>query len=224
MCRVQGGVLAFLLFLAIAPGASAELEYTVGLHAATYAETSTEAAVSFTLSRDDTPFYIAGTLEQPKIRMVGQPLGDADLFSIGIGMRHQLAPGLYAFAEGGYSMVDVQTNDLIEHEAVWTKLTGDHLTTGLDWQQIPESILPRGETVPRYDTSYDLEGGYYGRIGFMFMWRDTIGITAAYRALKLDQEYAIYNPALPKTPEVGYWRNDDQLDVSAFEIGAVFRF
>jgi hypothetical protein len=184
------------------------------------------------LGHDDFPIYAVGSREDPEIKMLGQPLSNSTLDSFGLGVRHGRGP-LRMFFEFGVTLPEVSARQHIQDEVVYTQLVTSH---GADRDNRPIPIYE----FPRYVTSYELDNGYFARVGFRYMVTDHIGITAAYRALTLKEEYTLKGlpndwalgrggqsgaPGfrLPETPDE-YWREDVSRDMGSFEFGIHLKF
>lgn len=200
----------------------AEVTADIGVTVSAYEDAATENAYYGRVGYGKLPFFLSARYEAPRLRMLGQPLADSDLFSVGVGFETLLTNNLYVFAEGGYAFIDAQSNFEIRQEVVYTQLVNNHLNPNR-----PIPIL----AYPRYDTTYEVDNGLYGRIGLEYRWK-SLSITAAYRPLKLDQEYTMraWEQDLPALREKygdyanGYWREDTELDLSGFEIGIGWKF
>jgi len=191
----------------------------LGLSQIIYDETQSNAAITARANLNN--LYVQASWEQPKLKMMGQPLGDMDLWTAGVGYQVKIARGLSLRLEAGYAFPSASINDHIRDEVVYTQLVRDHFVAN---RPIPLVDLDV------YETSYDVSGGVYGAVGLNYSINDHLGLTAAYRALQLDQEYTLRDPDPAALVDKygsygeGYWRQDTQVDLSGFSIGIEWRF
>ena len=231
---MKSSLIACLTVGALATFASnnalADPEGSIGISSITYNDTSTELGYNGRLGWSGFPFYIAGAYEKPKVRMLGQPLADLKVASVGLGFSTEVRKGLHLFAEGGFSSAKVDIHDDVRDEVIYTQLVGNH--------NVANRPIPIYK-YPNYTTSYEVDSGYFARVGMTYYWKD-IGVTVAYRALKLDQEYTLRG--LQEDYDLGrahqsgqpgfrlpggqeyYWREDTELNLNSVEIGINWKF
>lgn len=191
----------------------------IGVSLMLYDETQND--VSFSAQAGMGRFYAAARYESPKIKMLGQPLGDSDLYSLGFGVRIPLVDGLELTAEVGYAYIDDSIHQEIQDEIVYTKLVRDHF--------VPNRPIPLVD-LDDYRTSYEVDHGPYIRLGISYRLYDHAELQFGYRIMQLDQEYTLRDtdPAALQLKYgaygEGYWRQDTQLDLSAFEVGVMWKF
>ena len=212
-----------VIALSITRDCEAEPTGSIGISSAIYEDTSSDLVYHGRLGWKDLPVYLTGSYESPKVKMLGQPLADSDIASIGLGFTTELTKDLSLFFEGGYSIPNVSVHSEIEHEVVYTRLVKDH--------HIANRPIPLVD-LHDYRTSYSVDNGMFARIGLSYTWQDHFMVTAAYRALHLDQEYTLRVPEGQEQALIdkygaygeGYWRQDTELNMSSFQLGISLKF
>ena len=189
------------------------IELGAGLILSTYQESSTEP--TFKLEAGYENVYLWGSYEVPHIKFLGNPVADTDIYGFGLGFRKEVRPGITLFIEGGYAILDESVLDTAE-EMVYTQIVGNHAVEG---RKVPVSGAYSGD----YSYSYEIDDAWMGRIGVNLEVMDNVHVTASYRAMKADQEYAIWDEE-SRAAGRGYWREDDTYDFGAFEVGIFFRY
>ena len=193
--------------------ASDELHLDLGLSHSTYNdEAGSEISYHLKLRHDDYPVYLFAGYENPDVKMLGQPLGDASILSVGLGVRQTFSK-LTVFAEAGYGHIDLSINQEIQEEIVYTKLVIDHHS---QHRSVP--VNPRD-----YEHSYEMSDSVLGRVGLSYEVADYLNVTFSYRWMMTKVEYAICDEERRRTNQ-GYWRKDSTHDLSALEIGLFFTF
>ena len=158
-------------------------------------------------------FYAWGSYEHPRLQLVGQNMGELELWGAGLGFRHELNDRLDVFGEFGYFWPSTDPADNIRDEAVATSLRKDHGEPGLHWEH----------------TVYKLSSDYGARLGLSYAATDAIYLSLAYRHLSLNEALdACTGPdpgcEFPVSPGSSHWQNRKTLKLNSFEIGAGIRF
>ena len=154
--------------------------------------------------------YAWGAYEKPDLFLVGQEIGSAEILSVGVGYRYD-----GVFIEFGYFEPDVSTVQNIRDEGVTTTLNNHHGWAG---------------TRRFDDTTYDIKGGYGGRIGVSHRMSKRLSVQASYRFLTLTEEMDATVgvcgwPEAEESPDCeSWWQERDDTDLGAFEVGLFFRF
>lgn len=193
-----------LLLLLFASSAAAEVQ--VGVSHGTPDSERLKTYTGYTINVGGEG-YVWGSYENMDVQLVGQNLGDVDLWGAGLGVRGPWG----AFAEFGYFVSDESTVDLIRNEAVVTALENHH-------GEIPFH--------PKH-TVYRLGNGYGGRLGASYELWDDVLLTAAYRVLKLNEGYDACtgkDPSCDFPVDGRHWQDRVTLQFKGFEFGMRVRF
>jgi hypothetical protein len=155
-------------------------------------------------------YFVAGW-EQPKLKVLGQPVADSDMYTFGLGARKRV--DLFSFfLEAGVLWTDEEPQSHIVHEVIYTHLVGNHDVHG---RTVP--VDPRN-----YDATYELDDGLFMRVGVGYHFSDNVAVTASYRASQVDTEVTIRDRDW--TEGQGYWREDTTTDLGAFEVAIRWEF
>lgn len=207
---VTVGTLCILLLLAC-PTKADDLILEAGVNQSIYGdEASPELSYVFRGGWKDV--YLWGTKEDVKVKMLGQPLGEADILSFGLGARQSFGK-MTVFAEAGWGINDTSVNADIQQEIVYTQLVGNHHVHGR-----PLPVHAKGKK--GYESSYEAEDGPVWRVGVAYDIIPHVRLSLSYKGMKVDTEYAIWDHDQRKNG-FGYWREDSTHDFSAFEAGLV---
>ena len=169
------------------------------------------------VAHKEVPMYLWAGYEAPTVKILGQPMADADLFSLGLGATRELVEGFSVFMEAGYTFTDISTNESVVDEVAYTWLVNRHGAGGNRNVPVPCAYNPGC-----YESSYTVDDGLTARIGAEWALSEHISVTGAYKWTYLDQEMFIKKINLEEG--AGYWREDETLDLSAFEVGVWYRF
>jgi opacity protein-like surface antigen len=194
-----------------------QFEGSVGVNQSIYTdESSSEWSFGGQIGHELTPVYLWTSYEGPRVKILGQPMGDTDLFSVGLGASQELSEGLSVFVEGGYSFVDLASNDSVVDEVVYTYLVDRH---GSGERRVP---VPCAYNPGCYEGSYEVDDGFMARIGAQWQVADHVAIRGAYKWAYFDQEMTMRS--LDWQEGQGYWREDNTLNLSSFELGIWYTF
>lgn len=194
-----------------------QFEGSVGVNQSIYTdESASEWSFGGQIGHELTPVYLWTSYEGPRVKILGQPMGDTDLFSVGLGASQELSEGLSVFVEGGYSFVDLSSNDNVVDEVAYTYLVGRHAVGD---RRIP---VPCAYISGCYDSSYDVDDGFIARIGAKWQVADHVAIRGAYKWAYFDQEITMRSVDWQEGQ--GYWREDNTLNLSSFELGIWYTF
>lgn len=192
------------------------LEGSVGVGQSIYTEDSkADWNLRGTLGHSDLPVYLVAGYDAPRVKMLGQPLAETEIVSLGMGAKRELVSGLTLFTEVGYSWLNLDVNRAphdVQQEIIYTQLVKNHNVSGRPVPVDPES----------YQTSYKADDGIFWRLGVGYQLWDSVSLTASYRALLVDQEYSL--KASDWSEGQGYWREDETYSLSAFEVGVNYTF
>jgi hypothetical protein len=202
----------------------APLVLSVGLTGSFYDDTTEPRAVSdddlvpkigyaMRLGWEDFPVYGVASFEAMDNTILGQGIGAIDALSLGIGAKKRWEDFSF-FLETGVTLIDLAASEVVQDEIVYTHLVGNHNVEGAT---VP--VNPRD-----YENSYDLDNGVFFRVGVGYYLTDHLSVTAAYRALYVDEEMAIWDPERRYNGDGGYWREDDRKDLSSIEVGINWEF
>ena len=207
----------FLGFLLCAGARSEGLEGALGVQQSIYTDGSgDELSFGGKLGHSRVPVYLWAGYEAPSVKLLGQPMGDTDIFSVGLGASQEVVEGLSLFVEAGYSSMDLETNPYVIQEVTYSFLVGRHAQGDV---KIPvDFCYPSQGTC--YDHAYEVDDGFTARVGGEWQVTEHIAVTASYKFSYFDQEMYIRKPSWEEGD--GYWREDETLDLSAFEVGLWF--
>lgn len=189
------------------------LEFEAGITESIYEDDAgSEMGLHIKGGLTDFPVYLFAGYETPKVRMLGQPLGDSTIWTFGFGGK-QKWERLTFFAEFGYAVIDVKTNHDVQEEIIYTDLVDTHHSK---FRPIP--VDPRD-----YEHSYEIDNALMGRLGISIDLFPHTKLSASARWMEADQEGAIWDP-VRRAENRGYWREDTTRNFGAFEIGIFFYF
>jgi hypothetical protein len=191
----------------------------LGVQQSLYTEESgTELSFGGKIGHSRLPVYLWGSYENPSVKILGQPMGDTEMFSVGIGSSREIAEGLSLFVETGYVFPSISQNVEVVDEVVYTWLVNRHSAGGNRNVPVPCAYNPGC-----YDASYEIEAGVTAKIGASWKIMKHLSLSAAYKWTYLNQEMILSNEKVLDRTE-GYWREDETLNMSAFEVGIWYTF
>ena len=210
--------MAALISCAVATNALADFSGAVGVQQSFYTEESSpEWSFGGKLGHTSVPVYAWAGYEAPRLRMLGQPMADSDIFSAGLGVEKGVAHGVSVFLEGGYSFISLDKNENVVDEVSYSQLAQNHAVGG----RVPPVCAYNPGC---YEYSYDVDDGFVARIGAAWALSEHLSVTGAYKWTYLDQEITIFDPERRYEGDGGYWREDNTADLSAFELGIWYTF
>lgn len=193
-------------------------EFSVGVQQSLYTEeSSAEWSFGGKVAHEAVPVYFWGSYEAPRAKILGQPMGDTDIFSVGLGATQDVSEGVSVFVEAGYSFLDLELNDAVVDEVTYTWLANRHGADGNRTVPVRCAYNPGC-----YSYSYEVDDGFMARIGAEWALSEHVSVTGAYKWTYLDQEMTIKAPSWQEGQ--GYWREDATLNLSAFEVGIWYTF
>lgn len=159
----------------------------------------------FSYKRDSWPVYGVLQYEEPTIRMRGQPLGDSQLLTVGLGARKYWG-NFFVMGEFGFTIVEEGARERIQREVTYTELVDRHNVTGR-----PVPFDRKG-----YETLWELDHGFSGAVGIGWVLWEHVVLTASYRALYVDEHIEVWDPV--RREEKGqWWQESRSRDLSAFQ-------
>jgi hypothetical protein len=204
----------------------APLVLTLGLTSNFYGDDTTAEAVShedwvpkvsyvISAGHEDWPVYATAQYETVGDYMLGQNMAEVDILSLGLGARKKWNDFSF-FAETGVALLDVTNSDVVVNEISYTQLVGNHA--------VGERKIPAlGDSYHDHSSSYTLEDGMFFRVGVGYDLTDHLSVTAAYRALVVDQELAVWDTER-RARNGGYWREDTTKDFNSVQVGVQWAF
>jgi hypothetical protein len=182
--------------------------FSVAIGQSIYVDNDSQTDWNFQLRGGVENVYVVAGWEQPKLKVLGQPIADSDAYSIGVGARKQW-DDFSVFLETGMVLMDESPNHSVQQEVVYTQLANNHAVTGRDFYWDDND----------YSTSYDVEDGLFLRVGLGYNLTENVAVTASYRASQLDAEMSMVS-------EDGRheWREDTTVDLGAFEVAVRWEF
>ena len=182
----------------------------LGITANTYDTLEPTYALNFKAGNE---VYVWGSFEEQDIRILGQGITDANIYSGGVGARYDL-DNFFGFIEVGYAINDEVTNREIAREIIYTALVNNHSVRP----------IPSGdpENDPDAKVMYELGDGYVGRVGVGYSYKH-INVTAAYRFFGVREHYELWSQ-VNRDKGLGWWQESHGRDLSAFEIGLSWTF
>jgi hypothetical protein len=170
--------------------------------------------------------YLWLSYEAPDISLSGQDIGAVDIPAIGVGLKHSFSEKYNVFFEFGYFAPSFD-----EGEAS-TILDG--VKSHLDSRHANGFILSLLKNDPNFkgptyflDADYELKSGFGGRIGGGYNISEHFRATISYRFLNVDEEVDAWigTCSWPPTSECQrWWRESNQVDLSSFEVGILYKF
>lgn len=180
--------------------------------------TESEYTVGLRVGLEDNPLYVWGHYEEPKIRTLGQPMGDSSIISFGLGARKNVGD-FFVFGELGYGVIDEGARETIQQEIVYTDLLRNHR---VDFRPAPVRV-DRDYQQDSYETLWELDDGFLGKVGVGYQWGD-VGLSVGYRAFYVDEHVELWDEETRARPNGGYWQESRSRDLSAWEFKASWTF
>ena len=200
----------------VSTAAASDFSGSVGVGQSIYTNDSkADWNVRGTMGHTSVPVYGVVSYDSPRIKMLGQPLAETDIVSVGLGVERELVDGLIVFTEVGYSWLNLDVNREpydVQNEIIYTQLVRNH--------NVAERPVPTDPSV--YQTTYDADDAIFWRLGLRYYLYEHVSLTAAYRALYVNQEYTLKSSDWQEGQ--GYWREDETYNLSSFEVGVDYRF
>lgn len=186
----------------------------VGTYQTIYTEDS-NAEWGFKLNSGTEGFPIYATVgwDQPRVKMLGQPVADTEIFSFGFGAKKAFGD-LSLFTEAGWAWVDPDINKDVREEIVYTQLLLNHNVEGRS--------PPFGSRMSEYQTSYKMDDAPFLRVGIDYRVHEHAKVFASYRVLYSPTEMTARSSDWQEGQ--GYWREDETYNLSAFEVGVLLTF
>ena len=208
--------LALIGLIGVTAAKAGELEGSVGVGQSIYTNHSdADWNLRATLGHTDLPVYAVAGYDTPRVKMLGQPLAETDMLSLGLGVKRELVSGFTIFTEVGYTWLNLDVNREpydVQREIIYTQLLLNHDVAGR-----PVPTGPRG-----YQTTYEADDAIFWRLGLRYDLYEHVSLTAAYRALYTDTQYSLRSGDWEDGD--GYWREDETYNLSSFEVGVEYRF
>ena len=159
--------------------------------------------------------YGWASYEDQTVRLLGQGVAESDIYSFGVGFKHEIKR-FFGFIEAGYAITSDTDNDTIRDEIVYTTLVRNHHVKGRP--------VPAGDPGcdPDARTSYELGNGFIGRVGVGYSIK-ALKVTAAYRFMSVDEHYELWSQT-NRDAGKGWWQESRGRDLSAFELGLWWEF
>jgi len=177
-----------------------------------------EYTYKFQVGHEDYPVYVFGGYEDPTVRMLGQGVGTAEIYSLGLGARKDVGD-FFVFGEIGYGKIEQEPRLGIQQETVYTELVGRHNVYN---RPVPVDLGgPYDQT--SYESSWELDDGILGAIGVGYQINPHLSVTGAYRPFYVAEYISIANPGA-KEAGLGYWEEHRSRDLSSFQFHVLFTF
>lgn len=151
--------------------------------------------------------YIWGSYENPRLKVLGQPMGNLNMSGYGVGFRHRWDKW-EAFIEYGQFEPQLKVNDVVRDEVVGAQLQKDFGPAPLPFNM----------------ASYELDKGHGGRVGVGYLIRPKIKVTASYKALSVGENLDWWDSETFAEGCNCFWQERNRLDLSALEFGLVLTF
>jgi hypothetical protein len=174
-----------------------------------------EIAYMISVGHEDWPVYAVAHYETLTPSILGQSMAEVDALSLGLGARKKWDDFSF-FAETGVALLDVSNYDVVVNEISYTQLVGNHY--------VGERRIPGlGDSYHDHSSSYELDDGLFFRVGVGYDLTDHLTVTAAYRALLVDQELQVWDEER-RARGGGYWREDTTKDFNSVQVGVQWAF
>ncbi len=170
------------------------------------------------VGHEESPLYAFGGYEQLDVRMLGQAIGELDIFSVGLGARKNIGD-FFVYGELGYGVLDNSPVDKIQQEIVYTELVGRH---NVEFRPIP--VYPQGPyDQESYETVYEVDDGILGAIGVGYQPTEHLSFTIAYRPFYVREHMEIYDEER-RARGGGWWQESRSLDLSSWQLSTRWTF
>ena len=107
-----------LLLLLFALPVKAQFVGEVGVMIASYEHVKPSFEYQLVLGMEKYDYYVWLSYEDTGIRMLGQPLADLQITSIGAGVKYPLRQNWILYIEAGYAIINVSDNDFVRDEII----------------------------------------------------------------------------------------------------------
>lgn len=216
-CETKGVAFLGLILMAFLGAAGAQAQtplVELGVGQSIYSDNDSHTDWNYQLrfGMEELPVYGTVGYDSPRYKLLGQPLADTDLLSVGLGARKSWGD-ILGYVETGWTFVDTSVNALVQEEIVYTNLVGRHAVRGV--------ILP--VTPGDYETSWEADDALFLRVGVQYQLMEHLAVGASYRFLQVDTEMKLYDQD-NYDRGLGYWREDNTVDFGAAEVNLVFTY
>jgi len=155
----------------------ASLMFEIGASADFYDDGIAEDySIHLKVGSKNRPIYLWGSYSDPEVGLLGQRFFTLETAAVGLGAKKDF-DDISVFFELGYAFNDPETEKIgIQQEVIYTYLVGRH---NVHNRPVPLD-LDRPYDQTSYQTSYEVEDAFMGRIGIGYQVLDHLKVTAAY--------------------------------------------
>jgi hypothetical protein len=191
--------------------ACAEPLVEIGAGQAIYSDndSSTDWTLQGRVGHKAFPLYLTAGWDQPKVKVLGQPIADTNIYTFGLGTWYEVG-SVSLFVESGLALVDPEIDSGVQQEVVYTYLVGRHNVEG---RPVPVDVVNGNEG---YTSSYEVDDAPFLRIGAQWQVFEHVAVSASYRFLEADTEMFIKRSGWEEGK--GYWREDNTANFGAAEV------
>jgi hypothetical protein len=195
------------------------LALTVGLNSSQYLDQSDpEVSFKVALAHEDVPLYLWGGFEEVGVRILGQPLSDTEVLSVGIGARKTIGD-FFIFGEVGYGFLNSEVNLMVQQEVIYSELVHNHES---EYRPVP--VSPTGPyDQDSYETSWVMKDNVMGRLGVGFKVTEGLSLEFAYRPFFVKEHIELWDGENREAGR-GWWEESRNRNLSSFELGISYTF
>lgn len=164
-------------------------------------------------------YYAFTAYEDTTLRLLGQPIGDGEIFSVGVGYKHPLSERFYLFGEVGYGVVQENARDIIQQEIVYTEVVGRHHRPFRPLPVYPQN----GYDQDSYETLWTLDDGFLGAFGLGYNAKNGFGMTLAYRPFYVKERMELWDEE-QRANGGGWWQESRSKNLSAIQASVSWSF
>jgi hypothetical protein len=192
---------------------------TVGLNNSQYLDQSDpEASFKVSLAHEAAPLYLWGGFEEVGVRILGQPVADTEVLSVGVGARKTIGD-FFVFGEVGYGFLNSEANLMVQQEVVFTELVHNHESES---RPVPVTVNGNYDQAS-YETSWDLKDGVMGRLGVGFKVTEGLSLEFSYRPFFVKEHIELWDEERREAGG-GWWEESRNRNLSSFELGISYTF
>jgi opacity protein-like surface antigen len=150
-------------------------------------------------------------------RILGQNVSDLTMYTLGLGAKETFGK-LELFFVAGYTYIENENDSIVQQEIIFTELVRNH---NVESRPIPVTV-PSDYDQDSYETTYEIDGGFMGRVGIAYALTESIKLSGAYKYFTADEHIELYDEG--QKPNGGWWQESYGRDLSSFEIGISYEF
>lgn len=154
-----------------------------------------------------------------RVRLLGQEVTELSDTSFGVGVNHYITYRLSVFGEVGGSVLKASNKEVVQQEVVYTYLVDRHNVYD---RPIPVTTLyPYDQT--SYNTDLEYKQSLIFRVGAAYDISHNWRVSAAYKNYSAVATTSLYDAELRQSGG-GYWTENNNINLSSFELRVEYKF